>query len=128
MSERVLLVGGDRSEGFERALDDARLELVAHWHGRKPKEARWTLPPGVDLVVVVWDRISHALAESVRAQAAARGLAPLYCRSSSDLRRQLPPRMAAGTSTFRAPSAAGGASGSSPAPTPPRGRTYRPGA
>jgi hypothetical protein len=89
MLERVLLVGGDRSQGFERALEEAQLELVAHWHGRKPKEARRVLPPAVDVLVVVWDRDSHALAESVRTQAAARGLEPLYCRSSSDLRRQL---------------------------------------
>lgn len=86
---KAILVGGDRSDGFEKAFAGSHVDLVAHWHGRKPKEARRALPSGVDVVVVVWDRVSHALAESVRVQASAQGMQLLYCRSSSDLRRKL---------------------------------------
>lgn len=89
--QKALLVGGDRSDGFEKAFAGTAHALVGHWHGRRPKEARRALPV-VDLVVVVWDRVSHPLAESVRAQAASLGVEVVYCRSSSDLRRKLAER------------------------------------
>lgn len=86
---KALVVGGDRTDAFARALAEAGIDFVGHWHGRKPKEARRAIPTGLDLVIVVWDRISHPLAESVRLQAEAHGFRLLFCRSGADLRRQL---------------------------------------
>lgn len=86
---KALVVGGDRTDAFAKALAESGMKLADHWHGRKPKEARRALPGGVDLVVVVWDRVSHPLAESVRLQAEALGIRLLFCRSGADLRRQL---------------------------------------
>jgi hypothetical protein len=86
---KALVVGGDRTDAFAKALEEAAITFSAHWHGRKPKEARRAIPTGVDLIVIVWDRVSHPLSESVRLQAEARGIPLLFCRSGADLKRKL---------------------------------------
>lgn len=87
---RVLIVGGDRAGSIARAVTAAGMECAGHWRGRRPAEARRALPRGIDTVILIWDRVSHPLATSVRTQAATRGLRVLFCRSSTELRQQLP--------------------------------------
>ena len=85
---RVLIVGGDRTSAYAHTLAGLGMECAGHWRGR-PAEARRPLPRGVDAIVLMWNYVSHPFAVSVRAQAAARGVRVLFCRSSVELRRVL---------------------------------------
>lgn len=88
-SLRILIVGGDQPATFVRMLSETGAELVGHWRGLQTYEARKILPAGVDIVFIIWDRVSHPLANSVRAQANARGLPLYFCRTSGHIRRKL---------------------------------------
>ena len=71
----ILIVGGDSAETFrQRAIGTSRVD---HWTGRKHRDLVRSIPKATDAVVVVLDRVSHALARRVRAEAFRRGL-PVY--------------------------------------------------
>lgn len=88
-ARRVLIVGGDQPSTFARTLREMGAELAGHWRGLQTYEARKILPADVDIVFVIWDRVSHPLANSVRSQADARGLPIYFCRTSGHIRRKL---------------------------------------
>ena len=74
----VLVVGGDSAAVFRRRAA-GRHGRVEHWTGRKTRDLAKSIPKATDAVVVVLDRVSHALANKVRAEASRRGL-PVYFR------------------------------------------------
>lgn len=72
----LLIVGGDSAEVF-RQRATGRTSRVEHWSGRKHRDLHRTIPKATEAVVVVLDRVSHALAKRVRGEASRRGL-PVY--------------------------------------------------
>lgn len=72
----ILIVGGDTAEIFRQRAAD-RQAHVEHWSGRKTRDLSKTIPKATDAVVVVLDRVSHALVKKVRIEASRRGL-PIY--------------------------------------------------
>ena len=72
----LLIVGGDSAEAF-RQRTTGRISRVEHWSGRKHRDLVRTIPKATEAVVVVLDRVSHALAKRVRGEASRRGL-PVY--------------------------------------------------
>ena len=72
----LLIVGGDSAEAF-RQRTTGRISRVEHWSGRKHRDLIRTIPKATEAVVVVLDRVSHALAKRVRGEASRRGL-PVY--------------------------------------------------
>lgn len=72
----LLIVGGDSAEVF-RQQTAGRARRVEHWSGRKHRDLVRTIPKATEAVVVVLDRVSHALAKRVRSEASRRGL-PVY--------------------------------------------------
>ena len=77
----LLVVGGDSAETFRRSAAGTRRQ-VEHWTGRKTRDLVRSIPKATDAVVVVLDRVSHALVKKVRREAARRGL-PVYFRHRS---------------------------------------------
>ncbi|MBX3300975.1 MAG: DUF2325 domain-containing protein [Nitrospira sp.] len=72
----ILVVGGDSAKMFRRCAADTRRH-VEHWTGRKSRDLVRSIPKATDAIVVVLDRVSHALAKRVRREAVRRGL-PVY--------------------------------------------------
>lgn len=75
----ILLVSGDSAETF-RQRAAGRQGQVLHWSGRKTRNTGKAIPKDTEAVVVVLDRISHALAKKVRTEAARRGL-PVFSKN-----------------------------------------------
>jgi len=71
----LLIVGGDSAEVFRQRT--TRTSRVEHWSGRKRRDLARTIPKATEAVVVVLDRVSHALEKRVRGEASRRGL-PVY--------------------------------------------------
>ena len=76
--ERILIVGGDSVGAFTHRTNSIGRPLVRHWSGRKRRDVARSIPKQTDAVIVVLDRVSHALARKVRVEAARRGLPVLY--------------------------------------------------
>lgn len=55
-------------------------QTIVHWRGRRPRDLQRSLPEGTEAVLVILDRISHALARKIRVEAARRGLPVLIMR------------------------------------------------
>ena len=72
----LLIVGGDSAKVF-RQRTTGTTSLVEHWSGRKRRDLVRTIPTTTEAVVVVLDRVSHALAKRMRGEASRRGL-PVY--------------------------------------------------
>lgn len=77
----ILVVGGDSVQGF-RQWSIGRKSHVEHWTGRKHRDLVRSIPKTTDAVVVVLDRVNHALAKRVRREASRRGL-PVYFQKRS---------------------------------------------
>ena len=75
----ILIVGGDSAETF-RQRAAGRQGQILHWSGRKTRDTGKSIPKDTEAVMVVLDRISHALARKVRTEAARRGL-PVFSRN-----------------------------------------------
>ncbi|TKB88878.1 MAG: dihydroorotate dehydrogenase [Nitrospira sp.] len=72
----LLIVGGGLCSGLP-TTNGGRASCVEHWSGRKHRDLVRTIPKATEAVVVVLDRVSHALAKRVRGEASRRGL-PVY--------------------------------------------------
>lgn len=75
-ARNLLIVGGDSVAVF-RGRTAGRTGQVEHWSGRKSRDLVRTIPKATEAVVVVLDRVSHALARRVRDEASRRRL-PVY--------------------------------------------------
>ena len=81
----ILVVGGDSAETF-RHRASSRSRQVLHWSGRKTRDTGKAIPKDTEAVVVVLDRISHALARKVRTEATRRGLPVFFQRRGRQIR------------------------------------------
>jgi hypothetical protein len=77
----ILIIGGDSAEVFRRRVL-GRKHQVKHWSVRKNRDLVRAIPKATDAIVVVLDRVSHALARRVRTEALRRGI-PVYFRKRS---------------------------------------------
>lgn len=70
----LLIVGGDSVDAIKQRATASGHGHVEHWSGRKTRDLTKSIPKDAGAVVVVLDRISHALAQKVLAEASRRGL------------------------------------------------------
>jgi len=77
----ILVVGGDSAEVFKRRAGRTQGQ-IEHWSGRKTRDLTRQVPRTIDAIVVVLDRVSHALVKKVRNEASRRGL-PIYFQKRS---------------------------------------------
>jgi len=83
-------VGGDHIEGLVEQLDGLGLRRIEHWAGRKVRDLNRTIPPDMDLVVVLFDYVNHNLLRQVRQKARRQGLQLVYSRRSAvELRQKI---------------------------------------
>lgn len=78
----ALIVGGDRIKSVRQALERQGIDEVTHWSGRKPGDSKHPIPRNTELVVILIDWISHALAEKVKRDARTLGMQVLYARGN----------------------------------------------
>ena len=81
----ALIVGGDHIESIRRAISDRGMSRIEHWNGRKPGDLRKTLPKGTELVVILYDSLSHNMLRKVNADTAGSGIPVIHCRRSLGL-------------------------------------------
>jgi hypothetical protein len=85
-----LFVGGDHIDGLVEQLDGLGLQRIEHWAGRKVRDLNRTIPPDMDLVVVLFDYVNHNLLRKVREKAQRQGLKLVYSRHSGvELREKI---------------------------------------
>jgi hypothetical protein len=84
----TLIVGGDYIDGLVEELAGLGLARVEHWHGRKVRDLNRTIPADMDLVVVLFDYVSHNLLRKVKSDAQRQGLKVIYSRRSAGELRQ----------------------------------------
>ena len=83
-------MGGDHIEGLVEQLDGLGLRRIEHWAGRKVRDLNRTIPPDMDLVVVLFDYVNHNLLRQVRQKARRQGLQLVYSRRSAvELRQKI---------------------------------------
>ncbi len=70
----IVVVGGDSVEAIKQRFGIDRAQTIEHWSGRRARDLQRALPKDTERVVVVLDRISHALARKVRVDAGRRGI------------------------------------------------------
>ena len=70
----ILVGGGDSVDAIKERATAGGHGYVTHWSGRKTRDLAKSIPKDTEAVVVVLDRISHALARKVRTEAARRGV------------------------------------------------------
>ena len=70
----IVVVGGDSVEAIKQRFGIDGAQTIEHWSGRRSRDLQRSLPKDTEAVVVILDRISHALARKVRAEAGRRGL------------------------------------------------------
>jgi hypothetical protein len=78
----ALIVGGDHIESIRREISLRGMSRIEHWNGRKPGDLRKTLPKGTELVVVLYDSLSHNMLKKVSADTAGSGIPVIHCRRS----------------------------------------------
>ena len=74
----ILVVGGDSVQAITQRARTHGNTSIEHWSGRKPRDLTKSIPKNTEAVVVVLDRISHALARKVRTEASRRGLPVVF--------------------------------------------------
>ena len=74
---KILIVGGDSIGIFQQRNARGR-RSIAHFSGRKRRDLTRPIPRHTEAVVVVLDRVSHALARKIRIEAGRRGLPVVY--------------------------------------------------
>lgn len=77
----ILVVGGDSAEVFRRRAGKAQGQ-IEHWSGRKTRDLARPIPKAIDIIVVVLDRVSHALVKRVRLEASRRDI-PIHFQRRS---------------------------------------------
>jgi hypothetical protein len=78
----ALIVGGDHIESLRKEISARGVKRVEHWNGRKPGDLRKTLPKGTELIVILYDYLSHCMLKKVNADAADSGIPIIHCRRS----------------------------------------------
>ncbi len=78
----ALIVGGDHVESIRKAMSARGMERIEHWNGRKPGDLRKSLPKETDLVVVLYDYLSHTMLRKIKTDTAGTGIPVIHCRRS----------------------------------------------
>ena len=78
----TLIVGGDYIESIRKAFFARGVERIEHWDGRRPGDLRKTLPKGTELIVILYDYLSHRMLRKINADAANSGIPVIHCRRS----------------------------------------------
>jgi hypothetical protein len=78
----ALIVGGDYIDSIRKAITARGVKRIEHWNGRKPGDLRKTLPKGTDLIVILYDYLSHGMLKKVNTDAADFGIPVIHCRRS----------------------------------------------
>lgn len=73
----ILIVGGD-SVGVFRDRNTRGRGSIEHFSGRKRRDLARPIPQHTEVVIVVLDRVSHALARKIRIEAGRRRLPIVY--------------------------------------------------
>jgi len=81
----ALIVGGDHIESIRKAFSDRGMERIEHWNGRKPRDLRKSLPKSTELVVILYDSISHMMLKKINADTVGSGIPVIHCRRSLGL-------------------------------------------
>lgn len=76
----ILIVGGDSVEAIRQQARAGGRRQVRHWSGRKTRDVAKSIPHNTEAVVVILDRVSHALVQKVRGDAARRGIPVFFQR------------------------------------------------
>lgn len=87
---KALIVGGDRVNSLKQQITANGYAEIKHWSGRKKKYCDYIISGHTQLIVMVYDYISHSLAIAVKNKANRLGIPLIYCRnSSSDIKHKL---------------------------------------
>ena len=78
----ALIVGGDHIESLRKAISARGVERIEHWNGRKPGDLRKTMPKCTELVIVLYDSLSHRMLRKVNADISGSGIPVIHCRRS----------------------------------------------
>ena len=78
----ALIVGGDHIESLRKEISARGVKRVEHWNGRKPGDLRKTLLKGTELIVILYDYLSHRMLKKVNADMADSGIPVIHCRRS----------------------------------------------
>lgn len=78
----ALIVGGDHIESIRKAMADRGMARIEHWNGRKPGDLRKSLPKETELIVVLYDYLSHTMLRKIKTDAAGTGIPVIHCRRS----------------------------------------------
>ncbi len=78
----VLIVGGDYIASLRQKITAQGYARIEHWSGRKKGFNKRALPGNTELVIIVYDYVSHSLAHSVKNQASRIGIPMIFCRRS----------------------------------------------
>jgi len=76
----VLIVGGDYIASLKQKITAHGYARIEHWNGRKKGFNKRALPGRTELVVIIYDYVSHNLANSVKDQASRIGIPMIFCR------------------------------------------------
>ncbi|MBS4021061.1 MAG: DUF2325 domain-containing protein [Dethiobacter sp.] len=84
----VLLVGADRLGNIPKELEQYGCEKIIHWDGRKVQDKK--IPKQVDMVLMFYDYLGHALMADIKSQAKKRNLPVVFSRrGTADLKKAL---------------------------------------
>ncbi|BCA53012.1 dihydroorotate dehydrogenase [Nitrospira sp. KM1] len=78
----ILVVGGDSVGTLAQGIAADTRTPINHWSGRKTRDLSRAIPKATDAVILILDRVNHALAKKVRVEAGRLGL-PVYYRKRS---------------------------------------------
>ena len=82
----ILVVGGDSVGAITERAYAGGHGCVEHWSGRKTRDITRLIPKDTEAVVLVQDRVNHALARKVRIEATRRGLPVFFQKRGRQIR------------------------------------------
>lgn len=65
----LLVVGGDKIDKLAEKLEDHGFDEVIHVSGRKAKMVKTSIPPKVELILILTDYINHNLSSVIKRKA-----------------------------------------------------------
>jgi hypothetical protein len=84
-SQAALIVGSDSLGALPSRLEARGFREIIHWDGRNRRVEHKPLPKRIDIVVVLCDRVSHRLMQSVKRQSKAAGIPIVFTDDFNDI-------------------------------------------
>lgn len=86
----ALIIGGDYVETLRRELRAHGLTHIEHWDGRRARSSKRTIPGDAELIVILYDYVSHSVSNALKLQANRNDVPLVFCRNSMhELRSKL---------------------------------------